>query len=79
MRSLESLSRMYGLSLNSHEFTLAALTKLLDDRNILFRKIRAIKLGNQFRFIIVIGGIYYIYDNLNRRLKRIENQETPTK
>lgn len=60
------------IDVNTHEFTLQALSDLFTGQEKLRRSIKRVKFGSKVSIGLVCVVGYYVYDNLNQRIKELE-------
>ena len=61
--------------INSHEYTLQALKALAYVWEKQQKAIKKINFNSKLRFGIGLIAIYYVYDNLNQKIKLLENKQ----
>lgn len=59
------------IDVNTHEFTLQALSELFTNQEKLRRKINKVRFTNKVYIGIACVVGYYMYDNLNQKIKEL--------
>lgn len=61
-----------------NEFLAVAIDELYDEQEKLIKKVRKMKTKHKVYIVATMGVIFYIYNKLDARLKKLENNEEVT-